>query len=463
MRARLWPIVAVVACSRELPPAGQIVLYVDTDAVVREPAGAEPDPAMLSPMVDRARFEVLRDGVPVPNSTRDVPIDAAMLRERRLSFGVVPPPGLGSVSVRVRLFRADRVTSDELPPGVTLDTTVALPPVAEDGIIELSVVLKTDDLGLRVGPVAPSPGPPSRSLAGTWRGGRRLQCADGSFPGEACVPGAAFFYGTPQLRGRSATLDIFDERLVFVSPFFVDVTEVTVGAFRERWPELRGRVAEPTLASADEFCTWSATADPASDLRALNCVSWPTAQAYCEALGRSLPTEAQLELLSSGLGEEWAFPWGNDEPDCAGAVWGLGGLDDPMGRDRILRGANDCRYERRPPPGPLPPGQGLSDRISSSVLRNLGGEEVADLGGNLGEWTRDVWARPTDPFWSTQRPMIDPVNVTPNALDGDARSIRGGDWADTVLKLRAGYRRQSLATGQDPFVGFRCVRPARAL
>ena len=36
------------ACDRELPPAGQIVLYVDTDAIVPSPAGSKPDPTMPS-------------------------------------------------------------------------------------------------------------------------------------------------------------------------------------------------------------------------------------------------------------------------------------------------------------------------------------------------------------------------------------------------------------------------------
>ena len=116
------------ACDRELPPVGQIVVHVDTDAIVREPIGAADDPALLSPLVDRARFEVLRGGAPLANSTRDLAVDASMFRERRVSFGVVAPPGATDVSVRIRLFRADRVLTNELAPGVTLDSTVVLPP-----------------------------------------------------------------------------------------------------------------------------------------------------------------------------------------------------------------------------------------------------------------------------------------------------------------------------------------------
>lgn len=450
-----------IACERELPPAGQIVLYVDTDAMVREPSGVTADSSALSPMIDRARFEVLRDGQPLPNSARDVPIDAAMLRERRVSFGIVPAPGVATAAVRVRLFRADRVLGPEPDPGVTLDTTVALPPVAADGIVELSVVLRTDDFGLRVGPIAAAPGPPARSLVGTWRGGRRVPCATGARPGEACVPGASFFFGNPEFRGRTTTSDISDERLVLVSPFFIDATEVTVDAFRKVWSELRGRVPEPTTREADPYCTWSQVPDPDGDRRALACVSWATADAYCRAVGKTLPTEAQIELVTSGAGEEWAFPWGNDEPDCAASVWGMAGIPTAT-LDAIKRGADQCRQSRTDRPGPLPPGRGLSDRITASVLRSAGGEEVQDLGGNLGEWVLDAWARPSDPYWSPVRPMIDPLNTTPNPAEAEMRPVRGGDWASTALTTRAGFRRRRVAGEPSPLIGFRCARPAGA-
>ena len=81
-------------CSSELPPAGQVVLHVDTDAIVGEPAGTPADPTRLAPLVDRARFEVLVDGQQEPVGGRDVVIDARMFRDRQVSFGIVPPPSV---------------------------------------------------------------------------------------------------------------------------------------------------------------------------------------------------------------------------------------------------------------------------------------------------------------------------------------------------------------------------------
>jgi formylglycine-generating enzyme required for sulfatase activity len=446
-------------CQEELPPAGQFVVFVDTDAVVREVRGKEPDSLALSPLVDRARFEVSSDGKPVPNSTRDVAVDAAMLREKRLSFGVVAPAGARAVTVRVRLFRADRVSGSEPESGVTLDTTVALPPTPAEGIAPVNVLLTTDDMGTQVGPIAPASGPPTRSAVGTWRGGKRVECGEGARPGETCIPGASFFFGNPAFRGRASQADIYEERLVWVSQFFLDSKEVTVGAFRARWAELQARgIAEPIAKAADAYCTWTAAPEGENENRALNCVSWNAAFAYCESMGRTLPSEAQFELVQSGLGEEWSFPWGNDEPGCTGTVWGCAG-DDAATLDAIRRGADECRVARGAA-GPYVSGQGQIDKLSSAVLRNAGGDDVLDLGGNVSEWSRDVWARPTDAYWSPVRPMVDPLNTEPNALDGDSHAVRGGDWASTVLTTRAGFRRRRPTAEVTPLTGFRCARPA---
>src|SRR5262245_57228284 len=42
------PLLTFAGCARELPPRGQVVLYVDTDAIVAEPGGS--DDTALSPL-----------------------------------------------------------------------------------------------------------------------------------------------------------------------------------------------------------------------------------------------------------------------------------------------------------------------------------------------------------------------------------------------------------------------------
>jgi formylglycine-generating enzyme required for sulfatase activity len=448
--------VTLSACG-DKPPVGQIVVYVDTDAVVPEPAGATRDATRLSPLVDRARFEVLVDGQAQPGTARDFPIDAEMLRQRRLSFGIVPPPRALNVGARVTLFRADRVAGD-VEAGVALRTTVTLPPVGAEGIVEVSTILHTDDFGAEIGPVPATPGPGTGpSLVNTWHGGHRVPCTGTARPGEACVSGGAYFFGNPQFRGRTTGNDITAERLVSISPFYLDLTEVTVEDFRRELPALfSGGAAAPTPGdpTGDDFtmfCTWTAVAADHERLP-VNCISWATARAYCKEFGKDLPTEAQMEFVTSGLGEEWAFPWGNDEPDCRAAIWGRAGTG------VLADYPQECRNPTSQS-GAAFPGLGESDRLDSNVLRNGGGLPVLDLGGNLSEWMLDTWARPTDAFWNTLRPMHDPLNTKPSDVDGDNLVARGGNWSLSALTTRAGFRLLHKVDQIDAGTGFRCARP----
>lgn len=448
---------ACIACDQgSLPPRGQIIVVVDTDAIAPLERGAQRDPTRLPAQVDRARFEVLVDGKPLAGSTREVAVDEAMFRAQRVSFGVLPAPEDAAVSVRIRLFRADRVSTGEPPAGVTLDTIATLPPVATEGVTTVSVLLRVDDFGRTVGPIAASPGGPTSSAVGTWRGGRRVGCSGVADASESCVPGGAFFFGDLAFRGRAPTNDVTDERLVWVSPFFLDRTEVTVGAFRERWSALAANVSPPLARNEPDgaACTWTETSawlpDGAPlDRLPLNCVSWKTASAYCHARGGELPTEAQIEYASSGLGEEQAYPWGNDEPDCATAIWGraVAGSD----------GSSSC-LAASIPARPAFPGFGTRDRVDTAAFGFEG--EIVDLGGNLSEWALDVWSQPSEAFWRPLTPMIDPL-ATFDGIDGDARPARGGNWDFRSVRTRAATRIKRGPDERVPIVGFRCARRAK--
>jgi formylglycine-generating enzyme required for sulfatase activity len=472
-RALVVLVVASVApaglsgCRAEPEPIGQVVLHVDTNAFVPPPPGALEDPLRPRepPLVDRVRFEVAQGGRPLAEASREFALDEALFRASRVSIGVVPPTGAGDVTVRVRLYRADRSRTLAPPAGVTLDTTVRLPPVPAEGKTDVSLFLDAEDFGRTVGqatPVDPQVGRPTLSQVGTWARGRRLQCAAAAPLGSAssCVAGGAFFLGEPALAGRTRNNDITEERLVVVAPFYLDQTEVTVAAFRDAWPSLKGAGVAPPLAfsgkrdgaNEEDWCTWSATptlADGRSLERLpLNCVSWNTAQAYCRALGGDLPSEAQYEFVMSGQGRELAYPWGNEDPDCSAAVWaraGIGALRDSPG---------DCRVT--PLGGVEYAGSGTRDRVLGSD-----GAPIVDLAGNLSEWTRDLWSAPTEAFWNTTLPMTDPVANLTSALDGDRRAVRGGTWLSTAVAVRAGLRFQSPPNDQRRGTGFRCARAAQ--
>lgn len=443
----------VLGCGdRELPPAPQIVLYVDTDAIV---ARREGDPRALSPQVDRVRFDLSRADQPVPGGARVFPVDDAAFQAGRVSIGILPEGG-ARPTVRVRLYRADRALSEDVPAGVAIDAVVDLPEAR--GVTEAFVFLAADDFGRSVPRVTASLGRPPASRASTWRGGRRVGCAAPARAGEACVPGGAFFFGDPAFRGRTFANDIYDERVVWVSPFYLDVHEVTVAELRasnprsEDRPALRGpRRTETDLAEEAAFCTYTETPD-AFEALPVNCLTWNAARAYCQAQGKDLPSEVQFEFAASGLGDERAYPWGDDESDCAGAIWGRGG-------DGLYRTSGSAACRTGVTEGPAVPGGGGRDTVDTTG-RGGSGAPILDLGGNLSEWMVDAWNEPAG-FWKSLEATADPVvlGAFPAGPD-DLRVARGGAFPYTILTARAAYRLRREAGLLQSNVGFRCARRA---
>ncbi|MBS2017699.1 MAG: formylglycine-generating enzyme family protein [Deltaproteobacteria bacterium] len=463
-------------CREEsLPPFGQVQLFLMTDAVL--PAAPGEPSLPLPPLFDRAYFEIFRPGesVPCAGCTREVALDARTVGEGRASIGIRPLANQAGYRARVRLYRGANGAGADVPGYAAIEQVVALPVVSDEGIVDATVTLRTDDLGRRIGtleqPVPVTPGAPQERLVGTWEGARRIDCAELPRPGEVCVPGGAFWMGDPKtLSGTQFNDDPQRPKLVVLSPFFLDATEVTVRRFRASGvadPEAV-IVTQPIPFKGDplfvdplftaeiapyHWCNYTREPDTlvrdgvAVDDLPVNCVSQPRARAYCQASGADLPSEAQYEYVAGAL-ESRPFTWGNDEPTCDDAVWGRAGV----GILRVLWA--DCR----PPTevgGPRVPGSGRRDRL---VLPT---GTIVDLLGNVVEWTRDVWARSTEPCWTFSLAR-DPVCTTPSATDAERFVGRGGAWGYPGLVLRPTFRQRS--PGVEPFGafgGFRCARAAR--
>jgi formylglycine-generating enzyme required for sulfatase activity len=219
------------------------------------------------------------------------------------------------------------------------------------------------------------------------------------------LPGGRFVVGSANPRAPSNERPA---RTVTVSPFWIDRTEVTVGAYRACVEA--NACSRPVRASAT--CTYDAGD---GDLP-VSCVRWGDAAAYCRFAKKRLPTEVEWEFAARGT-LAVPFPWGGPA-SCANAV--------TLVSERTGR---SC--------APRPARVG-SHPSGSSVFG------VEDLSGNVEEWTADWYAESLGPG--------------PSPRAGAAHVLRGGGWLSPPSLSRTTSRDWGSALESGSNVGFRCAR-----
>lgn len=419
------------ACGEPDPVApSQLLLHVETDAPVPR-AGLGPDDLVL---FDRLRISVYRagDDAPCIGCTRDFVLSSEAGRDD-LSVGIARQAG--DAVAHVELY-ADRNLDVSGRPdvGSSISAWVQLPrPGAEETrplYLTLTMATLGKPRGERGAPIraaVSAPSPPTR-----WPEARTSACVGTPGPGEACVPGGVVWMGSAvQLPGDGRALHA---RLVRMSPFFVDLHEVTVGELRASGLAVTGVAGEGDPKTPPyEDCTFDTTAG-ARESFPVNCISHELAAAYCAARGKELPSEAQHEYLHGGL-RGLSYPWGTDDPACGSVVYGL-----------YKEGYGLCSDE---PQSVAPIGSGPRDVLT------VGGRDVVDLVGNVREWASDTFL-PTTAECHRPGYFVDPVCVQPST---QGYATRGGSYADVPLGLRS-ERRFPSEEGAHPTVGFRCARRA---
>jgi formylglycine-generating enzyme required for sulfatase activity len=203
---------------------------------------------------------------------------------------------------------------------------------------------------------------------------------------------------------------------VEVAPFDIDVTEVSVAAYRacvdaractlpyfqdQGALVILGRPFHTDYANA-HACHW---ADGKID-HPINCVDHGQAAAYCAWAGRRLPTA--IEFIYAGVGDSgWKYPWGNDEP---------------VRQDPCVCGS----YDATCPVWSNPRGQSKFG--------------VFHLADNVGEWLADPWC---------------PRDDAP--CSGDSHAVIGGSLA-SALKFDGRSVGAALDVQRGPQNGFRCAK-----
>jgi formylglycine-generating enzyme required for sulfatase activity len=206
---------------------------------------------------------------------------------------------------------------------------------------------------------------------------------------------------------------------VKIAPFWIDRTEVTV---------------EDMRACIDRgSCTARLGSGPTCTMGRLerkvpiNCVPWTAADAYCRAVGKRLPSEAEWELAAGG-GQEARFPWGSTPPSCAVAV-------------TLVSNSSGVSCSVR---GPAP--VGTHPRGASSF-------GLEDMAGNVEEWVADWYAD----RYEMQLSQTGAAFPTGPAF-GVAHVLRGGGWMSRPRETRVTARSWGSLNEAGPNVGFRCAK-----
>ncbi len=251
-----------------------------------------------------------------------------------------------------------------------------------------------------------------------------IDCTDG-----VCeVPEGPFFMGD----SNPSLPDQCPERSVHLSAFAIDRLEVSIGEFDECIDA--GACSERT-----EICEDVVPEQDHEQLPA-TCVSWESAQGFCEWRGGRLPTEAEWEKAARG--EEGArFAWGPTPPSCLLA---------------------NFRYVTNYCQGGLVEvgGYASSTAVGSVVDDTQSAYGLLDTVGNAWEWTADWYdyttykdAPDTDP------PGPELCSVSPVAPRGECshKVIRGGAYNTVEGTVRGSTRSLMIPTWSDRNLGFRCA------
>ena len=181
-------------------------------------------------------------------------------------------------------------------------------------------------------------------------------------------------------------------------PFYIDVTEVTVGQFKKFLKSSGYKPAEPI--DWNKVYKYSPT-----DKHPMIYVTWHDATAYAKWVGKRLPTEKEWEYAARGGLIKKEYVWG----DYEAVARDYANYDGTGGKDK---------REYCAPVGSF----------------KLNGYGLYDMAGNVWEWCQD---------WYDS-------NKT-------RRVLRGGSWNDPSSNLRAANRFGYFSSNTYYYVGFRCV------
>ncbi|MBC7811612.1 MAG: SUMF1/EgtB/PvdO family nonheme iron enzyme, partial [Burkholderiales bacterium] len=219
---------------------------------------------------------------------------------------------------------------------------------------------------------------------------------------------------------------------VTIDPYQIETTEVTYEQyiaflnFMGPNSHRNGCDGQPCLATRNETDASNVIFDSANydvqdvlNQHPVAGVTWYGARAYCEAIGRRLPTEAEWERAARGQ-EGYLYPWGNE-------------FDTERAKTN------------RPQDAPVGAVPVASYPTGASPFGAL------DMSGNVAEWVND-WYSPnyySQPEARALNPQGPPA--------GTEKVVRGGSWDTPPFFSRTVHRQSLQPNDQALWAGFRCA------
>ena len=247
--------------------------------------------------------------------------------------------------------------------------------------------------------------------------------------------------GTFQMGSTTGDVDEVPVHTVELDAFYIDQHEVTnakyqtfVAATGHPPPRGIGYTAVYELLKND-YEPWN---DPGFNHpdQPVTTVTWFDATAYCEWVGKRLPTEAEWEKAARGGLEGARYPWGDTEPDNTSANF----ADSQTEFEWRSPDVNDG-FLFTAPVGTFPPN----------------GYGLFDMAGNVWEWCAD-WYSPT--YYSDVQGAENPPRNPTGPDTGERRVLRGGTWYRAVHTVRNAERISDFPNSSLNVVGFRCAMDA---
>jgi formylglycine-generating enzyme required for sulfatase activity len=189
-------------------------------------------------------------------------------------------------------------------------------------------------------------------------------------------------------------------RVTLTNGYWISQTEVTVRAYKRFCAATGGQIPAPHAFNSN----WANETVPISN------VGWNDAAAYCRWAQARLPTEAEWEMAARSGSAQMRY----------------GALDEVAWHKDNSGGSPHAVGGKRP-----------------------NGFGLADMLGNVWEWTADRYARDYYSVTAVTNP------VGPNA--GNFRVLRGGSWLRSASEVRVSDRYPVRPDSPDHGIGFRCA------